>query len=260
MLGLVKQPTTDRSHARLGALLLLFLGFGCGPTHGEDPSDPDAEGGGSGSAGGSGGVLPDASAASGGQQEAGGAAGSADAASRDTAVDAGFDRAGGGDLGGGEVSHTDAPGGSPGSAALDACFAGLRPLASRAQIATKQNATGAYAVRLALEAPPGAPATTGSVAWRVVRVGIVIPIRTVCFDDEAALANVYKSSPHNCADTMTVSMSGLNYTIRLPDTDPRRADTTLNITGSAGVPPVKLTTVSCSNGKGAACESGGPCQ
>lgn len=153
----------------------------------------------------------------------------------------------------------DAPVASTGSAFFDSCFADLRPLVGRSQVATKQFSLDGYALRIALEADRSKPVTEGSVAWQVVRIAVAIPKRTTCFKDEAALKDLYKPSPHNCADTLTVSQDGINYRLLMPDTDPSRGTTTLSIVGSIGVPPLKMITLSCTGESGKACTSGGPC-
>jgi hypothetical protein len=151
------------------------------------------------------------------------------------------------------------PGDAPAAAYLDDCFAGLRTLEMRAQTATKRSADGAYQLRLALEVPQGMLGTSGTVPWTAVRLAIVTPQKRVCIKDEAALKTAYTGSHHNCSDTMSVTVAGLTYLLKAPDTDPQRAATTLTITGEAAVPAVTLTTASCTSTSGAACKSGGPC-
>ena len=154
----------------------------------------------------------------------------------------------------------DAGGGNaPSATYLDDCFVGLRTLGARAQIATKRSANGAIQVRLALEVPPDAFGTSGTVPWVAIRLAIVTPQTRVCIKDEATLKTAYKTSLHNCMDSLSVTVDGLVYLLKAPDTDPMRAATTLGITGEAAVPTTPLPTVSCTSTSGAACKSGGPC-
>jgi hypothetical protein len=129
----------------------------------------------------------------------------------------------------------------------------------RNQVATKRSANGAYQVRLALEADPGGIGTSGTVPWKAIRLAVVLPNKFVCLEEDA-LRSGYKTSLHNCTDVLTASDSGLTYQLKAPDTDPTRADTTLSVTGEAAIPPVKLTTASCTSTGRADCKSGGPCQ
>jgi hypothetical protein len=146
-------------------------------------------------------------------------------------------------------------------AALDACFAGLRALATfNNQIATKRSANGSYAVRIALEYPPGYAGTSGTVPWFAIRFGIVTPQGQLCIQDEQLLKTAYKGSLHNCNDSFTVTSNGLTYQLKYPDTSPERPQTILSITGAAAVPPVTLATASCQRQAGGQCTSGGPCQ
>jgi hypothetical protein len=171
---------------------------------------------------------------------------------------------GGGGSGGmgGSTSDAGTDSGMAPAAFLDDCFNGLRPLAQFLwQISDRSSSNGAYRVRLALEYPPGSVGTSGTIPWKVVRVGIVTPQTQVCIKDEAALANVYKGSHHNCMDSLTVRSGGLNYEIKPPDVAPGRKVATLAVTGEAAIPAVMLPTLTCKGKDGEGfCASGGPCQ
>ena len=246
----------------LGWVLLLPLAAagGCGEDKPAAMSPGGTGGRASGGAGGSGnggsgGVSTGGASGSGGVG-AGGAAGGMSGAG-------GTSGAGGAAGGGAGGSPGDTGNGAPDSSAsgptLEQCFSGLRALATRSQLAHKRSADGAYEVRLALESPPDAVGTSGTVPWRAVRVGIVTPKKRFCVE-ETALAGAYKGSHHNCSDVLTVSAEGLNFQLKPPDTDAKRAATVLTITGEAAVPAVTLQTVTCTRQSGSACSSGGPCQ
>ena len=129
------------------------------------------------------------------------------------------------------------------------------------EISDRSSSNGAYRVRLALEYPPGSVGTSGTIPWKAVRVGIVTPQTQVCIKDEAALANVYKGSHHNCMDSLTVMSAGLNYEVKPPDVAPGRKVATLAVTGEAAIPAVMLPTLTCKGKDGEGfCASGGPCQ
>ena len=151
-------------------------------------------------------------------------------------------------------------GGDP-TAALDTCFAGLRKLAeANNQISTKRSADGKYAVRIALEYPPGFVGTSGTVPWAAVRFAIVTPQRQLCVQDEKMLEKAYGGSLHNCNDVLKVTSDGVTYQLKYPDTTPERPATILSISGAAALPPTTLTMVSCQRQAGGQCLSGGPCQ
>jgi hypothetical protein len=142
---------------------------------------------------------------------------------------------------------------------LDGCFAGLRTLDGSSQLATKRSADGKIEARIALEVDGFG--TSGTKAWRLIRIGVVTPDAQVCVTDEDALRGVYKTSHHNCSDILTITAGGRTYEFKAPDTDAMRADTTLTIsTGANAGTPTKLTTTSCKAGApGLMCKSGGPC-
>jgi hypothetical protein len=148
-------------------------------------------------------------------------------------------------------------GGSDATAYLDDCFAGLRKLAQMSQTSDHNSSDGAYRVRLAIEYPPGTVGTSGTIPWAAVRVGIVTPQKRVCIKDQAALANAYMGSLHNCSDTLRVSSDGLVFELKPPDVSPERPVAKLTVTGAAAV---MLPTVTCKNTDGDGCASGGPCK
>lgn len=142
---------------------------------------------------------------------------------------------------------------------LDACFAGMRALSTASQISTKRSADGKIEARIALEVDGFG--TSGTRAWRLIRIGIVTPDAKVCLTDENALRTAYKQSHHNCSDVMVVTAGGRSYEFKLPDTDTARAATTLTIiTGGTPGAAVKLDNVACRAGSPTGdCRSGGPC-
>jgi hypothetical protein len=268
-------------HLRLSAIVIaLALITGCS-------SGPDATGG--GGAGGGGGKPGSGGAGSGGQPAGGspgaggggtGGTGAGGTATGGSSGNGGSPGSGGGTSAGGGASGNGGTGGggSPDAAndkgpdatlpvdgnpttgpSLDACFAGLRPLSEASQLATKRSADGKIEARIALEVDGFG--TSGSKAWRLIRIAIVTPDAKVCWNDENALRTAYKGSHHNCSDVLTVSAGGRTYEFKAPDTDPKRADTTLTIiTGGTSGPATKLTTSSCKGGSPTAtCASGGPC-
>jgi hypothetical protein len=227
----------------------LSVALGCSTS--DAPGDAGSGGAGGGNKAGSGGTSTGGS--SGGSTGSGGTG----SGGGGNAADGSAGGTGGGGAGG---SVPDAGGGNLTPAAyLDDCFAGLRTLAMRAQIATKRSANDGYQVRLALESPPGSIGTSGTVPWTAVRLAIVTPQTRICIKDEAALKSAYTNSHHNCTDTLSVTVAGLVYLLKAPDTDPMRAATTLGVTGEAAIPTTPLPTVSCTSTSGAACKSGGPC-
>jgi len=163
-----------------------------------------------------------------------------------------------------QPAHSDSDGGpSTGdpTAALDACFAGLRELAAfNNQIATKRSADGSYAVRLALEFPPGYVGTSGTVPWAAIRFAVVTPRGQLCIQDEKMLRDAYQGSLHNCNDVFKVASGGLNYQLKYPDTSTEHPEAILSISGAATVQPLMLTTASCQKQSGGDCYSGGPCR
>jgi hypothetical protein len=232
--------------------LSVALGCATGCSTSDSPGDTGSGGAGGGNKAGSGGTSTGGSSGGNGSGGTGSGAGG-------NAADGSAGGTGGGS-GGAGGSGPDAGGGTLTPAAyLDDCFAGLRTLAMRAQIATKRSANDAYQVRLALESPPGSVGTSGTVPWTAVRLAIVTPQTRICIKDEAALKTAYTSSHHNCTDTLSVTVAGLVYLLKAPDTDPMRAATTLGVTGEAAIPTTALPTVSCTSTSGAACKSGGPC-
>jgi hypothetical protein len=216
-------------------LIVVFAAAAC-----DSSSNPGGTGGGGGSGGTTGGGG--SGGAGGSQAGTGGSGGSGAADGREAANDV---TSGGGFAG----------------AFLDDCFNGLRPLDEfMSQISDRTSSNGAYRVRLAIEYPPGYVGTSGTIPWKAVRIGIVTPQKQVCIKDEAALANAYKGSHHNCADVLTVVTQGLAFEIKPPDVAPGRAVTTLAVTGEGAIPAVMLPTVTCKASRNDNCASGGPCQ
>jgi hypothetical protein len=232
----VVQPGDMRKSSGPCLATLLSLGLLCGCSSDSGQAGPPGSGGSGGAGGGTGGQ--------GGGTPAGGSGGG-----------------GGGKAGtGGAGSGSGGAGGDP-TAALDACFAGLRKLAeANNQISTKRSADGKYAVRIALEDPPGFVGTSGTVPWAAVRFAIVTPQRQLCVQDEKVLKEAYGGSLHNCSDVLTVTSEGSTYQLKYPDTTPERPATILSISGAATLPPTTLTMVSCQRQAGGQCLSGGPCQ
>jgi hypothetical protein len=258
-------------------------------------SSPDAPGGASGGAtgtggaaatggrGGSGGAPGTGGQPAGGSPGAGGTGGNGGAATGGSPATGGGPATGDGGAAtggapgsGGQGGGTDAAndksadvtppgdsspgdGGSMTGPSLDACFAGLRTLSRDSQIATKRSADGKIEARIALEVDGFG--TSGTKAWRLIRIAIVTPDAQVCVKDEEALRAAYKGSHHNCTDVLTVTASGHTYEFKGPDTDPKRGDTTLTIiTGGTPGTATKLTTSACKAGSPSdACISGGPC-
>ena len=217
--------------ARPGLVALLSVGLVCGCSRDSGPAAGASGGAGHGSGG------------------AGGSTGNGGAA-------VGSGGAGHGSGGAGGRPDGGPPTGDP-TAALDACFAGLRALATfNNQIATKRSADGRYLMRLALEYPPGSVGTSGTVPWFPIRFALVTPQAQLCLQDETALRAAYRGSRHNCSDTLTVSDGGVTYQLEHPDTTPEHPDTLLSVGGAA---PVTLTTVTCTRKPGDQCLSGGPC-
>jgi hypothetical protein len=276
-------------HLRLSAVAIaLALLAGCS-------SSPDAPGGGSGGGGapGSGGAPATGGQSAGGAPGsgggggagaggAGGAGGMAAGGSGGTATGGSAATGGRPGTGGGGTSTGGAPGSGgqgggagpdasndrapdaitmdpPTGPSLDACFVGLRALSGASQLATKRSADGKIEARIALEVDGFG--TSGTKAWRLVRIAVLTPDAKVCWNDENALRTAYKGSHHNCSDVVTVSSGGRTYEFKAPDTDPKRGDTTLTIlTGASAGPANKLTTSSCKGGSPtASCTSGGPC-
>jgi hypothetical protein len=226
----------------LATLLSLALLHGC--SGGSGPGSPGGAGGTGAVTGGQGGGSP--TGGKGGSAGSGGAAGGSGGAT------------GGSGGTGGSLPDGGPPTGDP-MAVLDACFAGLRTLAMINQIATKRSADGKYAVRIALEYPPGSVGTSGTFPWAAIRFAIVTPQGQLCIKDEGMLRAPYRGSLHNCNDVFTVTSNGITYQLKYPDTTPERPDTVLTITGGTTVPPVTLATVSCKSQSGGQCLSGGPC-
>jgi hypothetical protein len=233
-------------------------GSGGAPATGGQPAGgaPGSGGGAGGmAAGGSGGTAAGGSAATGGSPGTGGGGGTS------TGGAPGSGGQGGG--AGPDASNDHAPDtivmDPPTGPSLDACFAGLRPLSGASQLATKRSADGKIEARIALEVDGFG--TSGTKAWRLIRIAVVTPDAKVCWNDENALRTAYKGSHHNCSDVVTVSAGGRTYEFKAPDTDPKRGDTTLTIiTGATTGPATKLTTSNCKGGSPTAtCTSGGPC-
>jgi hypothetical protein len=250
---------------------LLSLGLLCACSDDSHPAGPSGPGGNGGTGlggagggagvGGAGGRLGSGSGGSGGAAggSGGAAGGSGGAAGGSGGAAGGSAGAAGGSGGtGGSPADGGSPTGDP-SAALDECFVGLRMLSTMNQIATKRSADGRYAVRIALEYPPGRVGTSGTVPWAAIRFAIVAPQGQLCIKDETALREPYKGSRHNCSDVFTITSNGVTYQLKYPDTTPERPDTILSVTGAAAVPPVTLATVSCQSQSGGQCLSGGPC-
>jgi hypothetical protein len=257
------------------ALLVPVLLAGCS----SESSNP------SGSNGGAGGT-----ASTGGRTGAGGAGGGAGGmVAGGTTGGGGTTGSGGASAGGaGGAANVDGGNGAPdvppdsgatndGGAAdmpgnsqtLDECFVGLRPFVESYQIATKRTTDSKYRVRLALERVPESAGTSGTVPWRVVRVGIQTPAGSLCIKDEAQLTQGYKGSHHNCMDVLTVASGGKTYKFEPPDTDLRpdnlRTSSMLTITATGSpVEKVTLSTEDCKSKSKAMsdqqCRSGGPCQ
>ena len=216
--------------------------------------------GGAGPGGGSGGAnsgAGGANAGAGGTNAGGSGGANAGAGGADMGGSGGVTGGAGGAPMGGSGGAAD--GGIPPAAFLDDCFAGLRMLASRSQTSDRNSSDGAYRIRLAIEVPPDRFGTSGTRPWEAVRIGIVTPQKQVCIKDEAALADAYKGSHHNCADVLVVMSDGLVFEIKPPDVSPDRSVTTLTIMGEAAVPAVMLPNVTCTGTNGAECRSGGPC-
>jgi hypothetical protein len=252
---------------RLG--LALALGFVCGCDDSAQP--PAGSGGTSGSGGaagtggkpGTGGVIATGGAGGGGSTGSGGAAGQGGAGTGGTASggvtgsDGSADAGGGSDTAGGSGdAGSDAAETAP-ATDLDACFQGLRKLAVQSQIATKKSADGKYQVRLALERIPDSVGTSGTVPWRVVRIGFVTPAASACVKEESTLAGAYKGSLHNCSDTLKVTAGATTFDLKTPDTTPGRTQAQLSVNGGTAQP---LTQVTCMKDGGGECTSGGPCQ
>jgi hypothetical protein len=253
---------------RLG--LALALGFVCGC--GDSAQPPAGSGGTSGSGGaagtggkpGTGGVIATGGAGGGGSTGSGGAAGQGGAGTGGTAsggvtgTDGSADAGGGSDTAGGSGdAGSDAAETAPPATDLDACFQGLRKLAVQSQIASKKSADGKYQVRLALERIPDSVGTSGTVPWRVVRIGFVTPAASACVKEESTLAGAYKGSLHNCSDTLKVSAGATTFDLKTPDTTPGRTQAQLSVNGGTAQP---LTQVTCMKDAGGECTSGGPCQ
>jgi hypothetical protein len=226
--------TTTRSSSLVSLALGCFVA--CSSPRTDAPGDTGSGGTGAGGN----------TSASGGASGSGGTAGSGGS--------------GVGGAGGIDASVPDAGDGTVSAAAyLDECFAGLRSLGPRAQIATKRSANGGIHVRLALEVPPGGFGTSGTLPWAAVRLAIVTPQKRLCIKEEAVLKTAYKGSLHNCMDSLSVTSDGLVFLLKAPDTDPMRDATTFGITGDAAIPTTPVPTVSCTTTSGAVCKSGGPC-
>jgi len=195
---------------------------------------------------------------------------------------------GAGTGGGGGAGGADSGGGRDGGAAADAsaapdqgsmmtgksvddCFVGLRMLRGGFQDATRVSPDGKYRMRLALETADRG-GTSGSYAWQAIRFALETPDGNVCITDEAALANAYAATHHNCMDVLTVSSGGRTYRIDHPDSaadyaNPMvwRRDATLTVlmgaTTIAGPMTLQSTKCNAANRTGpGACTSGGPCQ
>src|SRR5688572_13164279 len=145
----------------------------------------------------------------------------------------------GGSGGTGGLSDGGPSTGDP-TAALDACFTGLRTLARVNQIGTKRSADGRYVLRIALEYPPGSVGTSGTYPWDAIRFAIVTPQGQLCVQDENMLKTAYMGSLHNCNDVFTVSSKGIIYQVKHPDTTPERPDTVLSISGWAAAPAMTM--------------------
>jgi hypothetical protein len=237
-------------NSRAFALIVLFAAAAC-----DSSSNPGGTGGGGG--GGSGGAGG-SQAGTGGRGGMGGSSGTTGGAS---GAGGSGGSGGSGATDGREAASDVTNGGGFAGAFLDDCFNGLRPLAEfMSQISDRTSSNGAYRVRLAIEYPPGYIGTSGTIPWKAVRIGIVTPQKQVCIKDEAALANAYKGSHHNCADVLTVVTQGLAFEIKPPDVAPGRAVTTLAVTGEGAIPAVMLPTVTCKASRNDNCASGGPCQ
>jgi hypothetical protein len=234
----------------LATLLSLGLLCGCSGDSGEaGPSGPGGTGGtGAVAGGGQGGALTGGSGGSAGNGGGGGGGGG---------------RGGGGGGVGGAGTGDGGPDAGPSTgdplAALDECFVGLRELARVNQIATKRSADGKYAVRIALEYPPGRVGTSGTFPWSAIRFALVTPQERLCIQDETMLQAPYRGSVHNCNDVFTITSNGVTYQLKHPDTTPERPATILSITGAAAVPPMTLATVTCQSQSSGQCLSGGPC-
>jgi hypothetical protein len=220
------------------ALLALLAAASVGCSSGGPVAGTGGAGGGAGAGSGGGGGN-----GGGGKPGSGGATGSG--GSTDAGGDLATDQASDGSGGGGPT--------------LDACFAGLRAAVGSSQIGNKASADGKIRIRLALE-DQGRVGTSGSKPWSAYRFAIETPDGNVCVKEEAALAQAYKGTLHNCMDTFDVTVAGRRFLIAYPDTDPLRPKSQLKIfmgaTMTAG--PITLDNGTCTAGVGP-CRSGGPC-
>ena len=142
---------------------------------------------------------------------------------------------------------------------MNDCFAGLRARAGDHQTATKASADRSVWARLALETGDRF-GTSGTKPWGLIRLGLVTGDARVCIKDEAMLATAYKTSHHNCMDSLELTVDGVRYRLEAPDTDAARANTTFRSFRGANMTagPTALPTVSCTARSGQ-CRSGGPC-
>jgi hypothetical protein len=164
----------------------------------------------------------------------------------------------GGRSGSGGIAGTGGGGGAPGT--VESCFAGLRALTGTTQISTRVNAAEGVRLRLALETADRF-GTSGTVPWGPVRLGLEIGGQLICLD-EAALAQAYTGSHHNCMDSLAFDHGGQRYEIAPPDTSAERQVATLIVRSGNTVVrgPIQLTTSTCTgNLPAGTCRSGGPC-
>ncbi len=154
----------------------------------------------------------------------------------------------------GGVPDSNEPPSDPGGPTLDECFSDLRALVGRWQIVSKRSLDGNSEARVALEVDGFG--TSGTVAWRAIRVGFVTPRARACVKNETALRGAYKTSHHNCSDVLTVVAEGRAWELKPPDADPARAAAVLT---PSGLPPATLSQTTCRSNAGP-CKSGGPCR
>jgi hypothetical protein len=172
-----------------------------------------------------------------------------------------------GAAGGAGAPMSDAGRTDGGTQSIDDCFKGLRAGVGWFQDATKASIDKRYRMRLALDTGDRV-GTSGTFGWAAYRLALETPDSVVCVQ-EAALANAYQVTHHNCMDVLTVVVGDRKYVIQNPDSaidyvDPnawRRPATLTIFVGAQPIgPAVRLDTTSCNlAGLDGKCRSGGPC-
>jgi len=124
-------------------------------------------------------------------------------------------------------------------------------------IATKRSADGRLRVRLALDTQD-LFGTTGTMPWRLVRLGVEVDGAVSCITEPAQLT--YVGSHHNCSDKASATSGRWSFELRGPDRS--TALLTVREDGTVVHDTVELTDESCSSTTPIGpetCRSGGPC-